>query len=177
MAGPQGPKGDPGAAGLQGSTGPTGPQGPAGPPGAFVVNDGTGATLGILVSVVDASTTVLFMNNGLLWRLNYETGQWLPSGGTLGARFYYDSLNCEGNAYVATTTSPQVVMQNGASSGLIRVFGNAVSSANLVMSAVAPSGCTNTPFQTLGVPAMVLPTGGVITPSGGTLPITYNPTH
>ena len=52
--GPQGPTGATGAVGPQGPSGPTGPQGPTGAGGASIVKDGSGNTLGTLISFTTA---------------------------------------------------------------------------------------------------------------------------
>jgi Collagen triple helix repeat (20 copies) len=106
--GPRGPEGPQGTTGPQGPSGPTGPNGPAGP--ALVVVDSppggaTPAVLGPLIGYDQASGTVSFFRDGIIWPIDAGSGAInypFPQGST----FYFETTDCTGTPWVNTGPEP-----------------------------------------------------------------------
>jgi hypothetical protein len=107
-AGPRGPEGPQGPIGPQGATGTTGPAGPAGP--ALVVTESPpgGAApnvLGPLVGYDQATGTVSFFRDGIIWPIDAGSGAInypFPQGST----FFFETTDCTGTAWVNTGPEP-----------------------------------------------------------------------
>ena len=101
--GPQGPAGAPGPSGVRGETGATGPPGTTGAQGISGirnVRDGTGATIGELYGVTDASGSGLFMLVKIgqhYWYLDENGQPYLNSNGPL----HFPNSTCSGTPYFA----------------------------------------------------------------------------
>lgn len=106
--GPRGPEGPQGPTGLQGPTGPTGPTGPAGPALVVVDSPPGGATpnvLGPVVGYEQATGTVSFFRDGIIWPIDAGSGAIsypFPQGST----FYFETTDCIGTAWVNTGPEP-----------------------------------------------------------------------
>jgi hypothetical protein len=105
--GPRGPAGAPGPSGARGETGATGPTGTTGPQGISGirnVRDGTGATIGELYGVTDATGSGLFMLVKIgqhYWYLD-ENGQPYLTG-----YLRFPNGTCSGTPYFADTGDPR----------------------------------------------------------------------
>jgi hypothetical protein len=106
--GPRGPEGPQGPEGVQGPTGSTGPAGPAGP--VLVVTDSPpgGAppnVLGPLIGYDQASGTVSFFRDGIVWPVDAGNGAIhyaVPQGST----FFFETTDCTGTPWVNTGPEP-----------------------------------------------------------------------
>ncbi len=169
-SGTTGPKGDTGPAGPAGPQGPTGPQGPAGPSVSVVVwRDAANTLVGPGVVLDDGAGVPYFDARGLIWSVNYRTGE-LTSG---TENISYDAADCTGNAYVQGVMPRQVFSVEGDSADTFRVMPDAPSFMTVqVKSTRYGSFCDNNELEqevlrladTLPATPIVKPTVGFVGP-------------